>query len=126
MKTKFLGYTIPLFTCFVIFLIANLIAVKYFNLVEFEQAIYSANLLLFLICVLVVWLNKRTSEKGNANAAVRGIMISMLLKLVILAIAAVLYIQTHEFSQKIPLVCAWFIMYIVYTYFEVTISIKRK
>lgn len=83
-----------------------------------------ANLLLFLIGCLNVYLQLRAAAAKNPNAMTRGVMVATFLKLVVLGTAAFIYLKKTGAGRSANAIFVSMGLYIVYTWLEVRIGLR--
>jgi hypothetical protein len=94
---------------------------KLFERYEIDQeVVIIGNLVLFAVTFLSFLIGKKTFDSSNPQAFVRGIILGTMLKLLICAVAAFVYIMMfRENLNKMALVICM-VLYIIYTFIEVT------
>ncbi len=83
-----------------------------------------ANLLLFLIGCLNVYLQLRAAAAKNPNAMTRGVMVTAFLKLLVLGTAAFVYLKNAGANRSANAIFVSMGLYIVYTWLEVRIGLR--
>jgi hypothetical protein len=124
-QTPFPKKMLPLFFAFVL---VNSIVLYYQKELEQQKVdalvVYAANGLLFILSVLSLAMHTRSIDKKNPNAAIRGVMAATLLKLLVLSIAALVYLFLAGNNRSLPAIFAGMILYVIYTFIEVRIASK--
>ncbi len=90
------------------------------------RVIFTANLLLFLIASLAVILQLIAMKNANPHAMVRGVMASMLMKLLLLGIATFIYLYMAGVNRSSNAIYISMALYLIYTWMEVKIAMKLK
>lgn len=87
-----------------------------------------ANVLLFLLSFFGFYLQHKSVQSVNANAFVRGLYSSLLLKMFVIVGAIFIYIFVMEGHVNKPSLFTSMIIYLIYTFIEVTqlMKIARK
>ena len=117
--------TLPLFFAF---LLVNSLVLYYQK--ELDQhkidamVVFASNTLLFILSVLSLAMHTKSIDKKNPNAAVRAVMAATLLKLMVLSIAALVYLFWSGNNRSLNAIFAGMILYVVYTFIEVRIASK--
>ena len=88
--------------------------------------VFAANTLLFILSVLSLAMHTRSIDKKNPNAAIRGVMAATLIKLMVLTIAALVYLFWAGNNRSLEAIFAGMILYVVYTFIEVRIASKTN
>ncbi|HEX3024073.1 MAG TPA: 7 transmembrane receptor [Chitinophagaceae bacterium] len=88
--------------------------------------VFTANGLLFILSVLSLAMHIKPVDKKNPHAAVRGVMAATLLKLMVLGISAMVYLFAAGENRSIKAIFAGMILYVVYTFIEVSIASKHN
>lgn len=90
--------------------------------------ITAANTILFLLSMTGFWIQRRNIHSSNAHAFVRGVMGSMLVKMLLIIAALFVYIMVAEGSINKPALFTSMAIYVLYTVIEVyqLMNIARK
>ena len=88
--------------------------------------VFASNILLFILSVLSLAMHTRSIDKKNPNASVRAVMAATLMKLMVLSIAALVYLFWSGSSRSLEAIFAGMILYVVYTFIEVRIASKTN
>lgn len=83
----------------------------------------SINVLLFSLTIIVFLLLFKALKTNKANAPIHSIMLGVLLKFMVVAIATVIYAKTTATINK-NAIYGGMILYIIYTYIETKIALK--
>jgi len=84
-----------------------------------QDVLLMGNLLLFLVSLLTFLLTYRSLKSTNPNAFVRAMYGGFIIKFLVVAIAAFVYIITTKKDVNKPALFSCIGLYIVYTFFEV-------
>jgi hypothetical protein len=110
------------------FLIANIVFLvfqqKLLSLKINTTVVLAANTLLFVLSLIGVALQTKAINRKNANAAIRGVMGAAIVKLLVLAIAAILYIFIEKANSNIGAIAISLALYIVYAVIETRTALK--
>ena len=82
------------------------------------------NLLLFLITLLSLFMGKRGLNNPNPHAFVRSVYSSIMIKLFLCIIVALIYIAIYQKQLNKPALFTCMGLYLVYTFMEVSILMK--
>lgn len=125
MQKSFFRPLLPVILLFVIlnvFFISGRMMMAKWNV---DQAvIISGNLILFLVTFISYWLGWRGMNTTNPAAVVRSVYASFMVKFFVCIIAAFVYILMAKKNLNKPGLVACMILYIVYTFLEVSILMK--
>ena len=83
-----------------------------------------ANLLLFTVSMLILYLQMKNLSNPNPNAMVRGVIGGTFIKLFALGAAVIIYLLAAGPNRSINAVFAGMGLYIIYTWLEVKISLR--
>jgi len=115
----------PLMPVIVLFVVLNaffLTGKNFLGRNGFDQGVLIVgNLILFTITLLSFWMSLRNLKSDNPNKFVRGSMINTMLKLLICAIAAFVYIFNFRNQLSKPALFACIGLYFIYTFIEVSV-----
>ena len=115
----------PLVPVVVLFIVLNALFLTGRALLErngFDQEVLIVgNLVLFAVTLLSFWISLRGVRSDNPNKFVRGAMLNSMLKLLICAIAAFIYIFSFREQVNKPGLFTCIGLYFLYTFFEVSI-----
>lgn len=83
-----------------------------------------ANLLLFVVSMLILYLQMKNLTNPNPNAMVRGVIGGTFLKLFALGAAVIIYLLAAGSNRSVNAVLGGMGLYIIYTWLEVKISLR--
>ncbi len=83
-----------------------------------------ANLLLFVVSMLILYLQMKNLSNPNPNAMVRGVIGGTFLKLFALGAAVIIYLLAAGSNRSVNAVLGGMGLYIIYTWLEVKISLR--
>lgn len=90
------------------------------------RVVAGANALLFVLAQLSLFLHAGSLKKANPNAMVLAVMLSTVVKLLIVAIAILIYLSYAGKDRNTYGVYASMLLYLVYTFLEVKITLKLQ
>ena len=90
-----------------------------------QSFIFCTNIMLFGVSLLN-YLRVRKMDPSNSSAMVRSVMLGTLLKMMIFAIAALVYAKTQTVKVGIPTLLISMGLYLIYTWLEVQWTNKKK
>ncbi len=118
----------PLFPIIIFFVLLNALFIADKNFLErhgFDQSILIiGNIILFGATLLSFVLATRGLKSVNARAFVRSVYVSIMVKLFICVIAALIYIFIFRKNLNKPSLFACMGLYLVYTFIEVSVLTK--
>lgn len=82
------------------------------------------NLILFILSLAVFSIQKKSLNNGNPQVFVRAIMLGTFIKLMVIAVAVVVYLVVAGEQRSIYAIIASMFLYIVYTIIDVRIASK--
>ena len=82
------------------------------------------NIIIFLVMFFSFWLGRQGLQSGNVQAFIRSIYSSFIVKFFVIVIAAFVYIMITKKNVNKPALITCMCLYIVYTFFEVSILMK--
>ncbi len=128
MQTKNLSKAIlPLFILFIVIDAFILYSHSYFTTTLIDlMAIFVCNCLLFVLSVLSLVMHEKAINQKNANAMVTSVMGATLLKLLVLASAAFIYLFLKKSANVTYTLFIVMFMYIIYTALEVRTALKMN
>jgi hypothetical protein len=91
-----------------------------------QTVVIAANLLLFLVTLLNLYLQSKNINNPNPNAVIRGVIAGTFIKLFVLAAAVIIYLVAAGQGRSINAVFVGMGLYIIYTWLEVRISLKLR
>lgn len=113
----------PFMPVILLFIFSNTFFISGKNLLQRWQAdqtvLILGNALLFLITLITFALSTRGLQNPNPNAFVRSVYGSILIKLFVCMIAALIYIFTFQKNLNKPALFTVMGLYLVYTFLEV-------
>ena len=122
---SFAKKVMPLFLLFIIINSAVLIFEQRLYYIKVDPfVVFTANCLLFVLSVLTLVLHIRAFNKSNPNVFVRSVMLSTMIKLFVLAAAALVYLFMAGSKRSVYGVFASMLLYIVYMFIEIRIALK--
>lgn len=86
-----------------------------------QQVLIVGNAVVFAVTILSFWITSRSLKSDNPNKFVRGAMLNSMLKLLICAVVAFVYIFSLREEANKPAVFTCVGLYFVYTFLEVSI-----
>jgi hypothetical protein len=89
-----------------------------------QDVVIIGNLLLFVVTVGSFLLTLRSLKSTNSYAFVRGMYSSFLVKFLVIAAAAFVYIKISETGINKPALFVCMGLYIIYTFFEVSTLLR--
>jgi hypothetical protein len=89
-----------------------------------RDVLFIGNLLLFLITILSLFMGKRGLNNPNPHAFVRSVYGSIMIKLFLCIIVALIYIAIYQKQLNKPALFTCMGLYLVYTFMEVSILMK--
>ena len=118
----------PLFPVVLFFILLNALFIGGKNFLErhgFDQSVLIVgNLILFGATLLSFVFATRGLNSENAKAFVRSVYVSIMIKLFICVIAAVIYIFIFRTNLNKPSLFACMGLYLIYTFIEVSVLTK--
>lgn len=118
----------PLFPIILLFIILNAFFIAGRNFIErngFDQSVLIyGNLVIFGATIISFLFAKRGLQTQNAQAFVRGVYLSIMVKLFICVIAAMIYIFLYRKNLNKPALFTCMALYLVYTFIEVSVLTK--
>ena len=118
----------PLLPVTILFIVINGFCVSGRSILEKwnvdQSVLIIGNLVLFVVTFLSYWLGQRSLRTTNPQAMVRSVYASFMVKFFICIAAAFLYIMMAKKNLNKPALFICMGLYIVYTFFEVSILMK--
>lgn len=112
----------------VLFVLVNALAIVFQRKLEAKQVsvdvVITANLILFAIGMLNIYLQAKNLQNPNPRAIVRGMMVGTLFKLLVVAGAVLAYLVVTGPNRNRPGVLVGMGLYVIYTVLEVKISLR--
>lgn len=88
------------------------------------DVIIAANLILFLLAIITAFMHLKALKNINPHVFVRSIMGATILKLLVIAGAAFIYLYAAGESRSAKAVLAGVGLYFIYTIFEVRMALR--
>jgi len=87
-----------------------------------------ANIILLVLIFITGFLHIKAAENSNPHAFVRSITLSAFIKLIVIAVAVFIYLNSSNENKSIYAVGAAMMLYVIYTVFEVrgAMRLNRK
>ena len=108
---------------FILFIMVNALCFLFKNWLDVRNidhlVVMGANCILFVLSATVYYLHIRAAKNKNPHAFVRSVMAGTFIKLVVIAIAVVVYLKLAEENKSVYGVVAGMALYFVYTFIEV-------
>ncbi|MEO9211262.1 MAG: hypothetical protein ABI208_09185 [Ginsengibacter sp.] len=124
-KSSFFEKIIPFGAIYIIIRLALRIFKKDLEAHNFDvDFIIAANLLIFLLTIIALWMQARGASSTNVNAFLRGIYSSLLMKMFVVVGALFIYIAATGGTVNQNAVLSSLGIYIIYTAVEVIILTK--
>ncbi len=113
----------------IIFIVINLavLALNHFKMwvpVIDYTVVLVANLLLFIITFISYMVHMKAVNSNNPYAFVRGVMMMMVVKLIVLGAAVVIYLYAFKETKNIPAILVGLLLYIIYSVVDVRAATK--
>jgi hypothetical protein len=89
--------------------------------IQYEVVVVGNALLYFLYSISLL-LHKKAASNKNPNVLVRSIMGSMLIKMMVIGLAAITYLLVSKVHRNIPAICIIMVLYVFYLVLEVRAS----
>ncbi len=86
--------------------------------------VFTANCLLFILSVLTLAMHSRALNKTNPNVFIRSVMGATMIKMLVLASAAMIYLFMAGNNRSVYAVFASMLLYIIYMVLEIRIALK--
>lgn len=116
---------LPVVAFFVVLNGAFIVGRNFFEDKGFDlNVLIIGNLLLFLITLLSLFMGKKGLNNPNPHAFVRSVYGSIMIKLFLCIIAALIYIAIFQKQLNKPALFTCMGLYLVYTFMEVSILMK--
>ena len=119
-KLKLRKIFLPLLFLFIIingscFFLADWLDEKNIN----HLVLMGANVLLFFLAVLSIWMFARAVENPNPNVFVRTVMAATFIKLMVIAFATIIYFLLAKENKSLYAILVSMVLYILYTIIEI-------
>jgi hypothetical protein len=89
-----------------------------------RDVVITANLIFFIVSVLVFLMQRKALANPNPHAFVRSVMGGMMLKMFVCIIAVIVYVMAAGKSYNKPGVFASLFLYLIYLVVEVAVIMK--
>jgi hypothetical protein len=116
---------LPLFFLFII--VNSIILVFQQRLESFKIdpfVVFTANCLLFVLSVLTLAMHVRALNKTNPNVFIRSVMGATMIKMLVLASSAMIYLFMEGKNRSVYGVFTSMLLYIIYMVLEIRIALK--
>ena len=108
---------------FILFIIVNSFCFLFKNWLDAKNidhlVVIGANCILFVLSATVYYMHKKAAQNKNPHAFVRSVMAGTFIKLVVIAIAVVVYLKLTEQNKSVYAIVAGIGLYFIYTFVEV-------
>jgi len=108
---------------FILFIIVNSFCFLFKNWLDAKNidhlVVIGANCILFVLSATVHYMHKKAAQNKNPYAFVRSVMAGTFIKLVVIAIAVIIYLKLAEENKSVYAVAAGIGLYFIYTFVEV-------
>jgi|SRR3954447_21786026 heme/copper-type cytochrome/quinol oxidase subunit 3 len=108
---------------FILFIIVNSFCFLFKNWLDAKNidhlVVIGANCILFVLSATVYYLHKKAAKNKNPHAFVRSVMAGTFIKLVVIAVAVIVYLKLAEQSKSVYAIVAGIALYFIYTIIEV-------
>lgn len=84
------------------------------------------NIILFILSLAVYLIQKKAMQNSNPQVFVRSVMLGTFIKLMVIAIAVMIYIVVAGEKRSVYAIIASMGLYVVYTVLEVRIATKQN
>ena len=116
---------LPLIILFVVMNIIFLIFGNWLDAHNFSHSLLLyANILFFILGLIITFIHIRALQNSNAYAFVRSIMLSSFLKLIVIAAAVLIYLLRAGERRNIYSIITAMVIYIFYTVIEVKAAMR--
>lgn len=122
-KNRFIG--LPLVILFIVLNALFITSKKFLLKYNIDQeVILIANLLMFILSMLAIIMHRKSIKNPNPNVFARSIMGATVLKLFVLASAAIIYfIAAAGSARNVNAVFGGMVLYVLYSILEVRIAL---
>jgi len=128
-KTKESKNIAPLFILFMIVTGFCTVAKTWLTAKNIDPIVLGfGNIILFILSLAVFSIQKKAMQNPNPQVFVRSIMLGTFIKLMVIAIAVLIYLVAAGENRSIYAVIACMVLYIIYTVIDVRIAsnLNRK
>ena len=116
---------LPLFFLFIIINSIVLVFQQRLDTYKIDSfVVFTANCLLFALSVLTLAMYVRASNNTNPNVFIRSIMGATMIKMLVLATSAMIYLFMAGKNRSVYGVFARMLLYIIYMVLEIRIALK--
>ncbi len=127
MKMQLIKNQLIIIVVFVFLLLAFPLLKQQLQIIGIDWHVVSvANILLFVLAQFSLLLHRGSLKKANPNAVVLAVMLSTVAKLLIVAIAILIYISVAGKDRNVYGVYASMLLYLIYTFLEVKSTLKMQ
>jgi len=115
-----------------LFIIVTILVLIFANWLDSHEVNHSvllvANIILLVLIFITGFLHIKAAENSNPHAFVRSITLSAFIKLIVIAVAIFIYLNSSSENKSIYAVGAAMMLYVIYTVFEVrgAMRLNRK
>ena len=115
-----------------LFIIVTILVLIFANWLDSHEVNHSvllvANIILLVLIFITGFLHIKAAENSNPHAFVRSITLSAFIKLIVIAVAIFIYLNSSSENKSIYAVGAAMMLYVIYTVFEVrgAMHLNRK
>ena len=124
-RYSILGFLKPAFMAFIVI---NVICFGFARFLDGwnidHYVLAGGNMLLFVLSVIIAVLNVRAAANTNANVFMRSVMAGIFIKMIVVAVAAVIYFVSSGENKSVYAVALCMIWYVVYTVIEVKSALR--
>jgi len=108
---------------FILFIIVNSFCFLFKNWLDAKNidhlVVVGANCIMFVLSATVYYMHKKAAQNKNPYTFVRSVMAGTFIKLVVIAIAVVIYLKLAEQNKSVYAIVAGIGLYFIYTFVEV-------
>jgi hypothetical protein len=111
-----------------LFIIVAILVFIFSNWLDAHEVNHSvllvANVILLLLIFITGFLHIKAAENSNPHAFVRSITLSAFIKLIVIAVAIFIYLNSSGVNKSIYAVGAAMMLYVIYTVVEVRAAMR--
>jgi len=129
MSKNTLQFFKPIIFLFIIVTILDFIFASWLDAHEVNHSVLLiANIILLILIFITGFLQIKASENNNPYAFVRSITLSAFIKLIVIAVTVLIYLNSSGENKSIYAVGAAMLLYVIYTILEVrsAMHLNRK
>ena len=129
MSKNTLQFFKPIIFLFIIVTILDFIFASWLDAHEVNHSVLLiANIILLILIFITGFLQIKASENNNPYAFVRSITLSAFIKLIVIAVTVLMYLNSSGENKSIYAVGAAMLLYVIYTILEVrsAMHLNRK